>query len=93
VTARRAKRENGGLGEAPPGGYDDLLTGPLDLDVQHWQFERSERGGLGVSPRKVDSWHIARSVFRAVWSASLSFILGVREKRAKAPWLQRKSVI
>jgi hypothetical protein len=28
VTARRAKRENGGLGVDPPGKYDDLLTSP-----------------------------------------------------------------
>jgi hypothetical protein len=33
VTARRAKRENGGLGEDPPGSNDDSLTGPSDLDV------------------------------------------------------------
>jgi hypothetical protein len=34
VTARRAKRENGGLGEDPPGKYDGLLKGPSDLDVR-----------------------------------------------------------
>jgi hypothetical protein len=34
VTARRAKRENGGLGEDPPRKHDDLLTGCSDLDVQ-----------------------------------------------------------
>jgi hypothetical protein len=33
ITARRAKRENGALGEDPPGSYDDLLTGRSDLDV------------------------------------------------------------
>ena len=35
VTARRAKRENGGLGEVPPGStMTYLLIGPSDLDVQ-----------------------------------------------------------
>jgi hypothetical protein len=32
VTAPRAKRENGGLGEDPPGKYDDLLAGGSDLE-------------------------------------------------------------
>jgi hypothetical protein len=39
VTARRAKRENGGLGEDPPGSTMTLLTGPSDLDVQSWVSE------------------------------------------------------
>jgi hypothetical protein len=34
VTSRRAKRENGGLGEDTPGSKMTLLTGPEDLDVQ-----------------------------------------------------------
>jgi hypothetical protein len=45
VTARRAKRENGGLGEDPPGSTTYLPTGPSDLEVQsvkakHWSFIR-----------------------------------------------------
>jgi hypothetical protein len=57
VTARRAKRENGGLGEYPPG--DDVLTGGWT-----WMFSRGsygvvqmtaprakqENGGLGEDP-------------------------------------------
>jgi hypothetical protein len=38
VTARRAKRENGGLGEDPPRSTMDLLSGPSDLDAQSRQF-------------------------------------------------------
>ena len=34
VTARRAKRENGGLGEDPPGSPMTYCTGPSDLDAQ-----------------------------------------------------------
>jgi hypothetical protein len=31
VTARRAKRENGGSGGGSPRKYDDSLTGPSDV--------------------------------------------------------------
>jgi hypothetical protein len=41
VTARRAKRGNGGLGVDPPGTYDDILTGRSDLDVQAIEFASS----------------------------------------------------
>jgi hypothetical protein len=34
MTACRARRDNGGLGEDPPGGTMGLLIGPSDLDVQ-----------------------------------------------------------
>ena len=42
MIARRAKRENGGLGGGSPRKLDDLLTGPSDLDAQ--------RGGEGALP-------------------------------------------
>jgi hypothetical protein len=40
VTARRAKRENGGLGEDPPGSTMTQLTGPWDLGGTgvNWSF-------------------------------------------------------
>jgi hypothetical protein len=64
VTARRAKRDNGGLGEDPPGNTMSLLTGRSDLDAQ-WGSEgdlpvtarraKRENGGSGGgSPRKHD---------------------------------------
>jgi hypothetical protein len=43
ATARRAKRENGGLGEDPPGSTMTYLTGPSDLDVQPKQGWSSTR--------------------------------------------------
>jgi hypothetical protein len=59
VTAGRAKRENGGLGEDPPRSTMDLLSGPSDLDAQ-WGSGRGlpmtarrakrENGGLGEDP-------------------------------------------
>ena len=63
-TARRAKRENGGLGDDPPGSTDDLLTSPWDLEVQSrqgWSLTvtarrvKRENGRLGVSLRKEGS--------------------------------------
>jgi hypothetical protein len=50
-TTRRAKRENGGLGEDTPGGTINLLTGRSGLDVQSRQCqgqrcERSEKTGV-----------------------------------------------
>jgi hypothetical protein len=33
TTARRAKRENGGLGEDPPGKSDDTPAGPLSTQI------------------------------------------------------------
>jgi hypothetical protein len=59
VTASRAKRENGGLGEDPPGSDDDSLTGPSDLLANQGSYgavpvtvrrAKRENGGLGEDP-------------------------------------------
>jgi hypothetical protein len=56
VTARRAKRENGGLGEDPPGSTMDSLTGPSNLQVQSSSAPSEARkwGSGGGSPKKYD---------------------------------------
>jgi hypothetical protein len=70
VIARRAKRENGGRGRIPRT-YDDLLTGPSDLDFQTRQLlsctsgsapsVARKRGSGGGSPRKYDDLLTGRS--------------------------------
>jgi hypothetical protein len=48
VTARRAKRENGGLGEDPPGSTMTLLTGPF----QTWVLSLDSDGAVPVTARR-----------------------------------------
>ena len=52
VTARRAKRENGGLGEDPPGSTINLLAGPSDVSNPLIDEIRSSDQALPVTARR-----------------------------------------